>query len=332
MGDREKKWKSRSRSEGQIVKRIIVIGLAAAALVAVGIVAAEEMEGLSVKKPYDQSEKKGHGGGGAPTIVYHNGAVMTVKTAVNVYIIYYGDYTANPADTKAPDIIDTFFTDLRTSPASFYPVNDTYYDLSGAKIVSPFNFSPVQGMVYNDSPPSQGTHISSKNMPAIIQHAINTPGGLPSDANGVYFILSAPSVSVSGFCGSFCAYHTSSSTIVSGTPIRYAVVPDPGNQCGGCDGNVAVYGQNATPRGDQGADEMTDSIIHELSETVTDPEGTGWFTSSGAENGDLCNYNYGTPAYTSPINGANANVVMNGNYYLIQKIWSNATTPQKCAP
>jgi hypothetical protein len=332
MGNREQKRRFRSRSEGQIVKRIIVIGLAAAALVAVGIVAAESMEGLSVKKPYDKAEDKGRGGGGAPTIVYHDGAVMT-GDPVNVYVIYYGDYNANPADTGAQSIIDTFFTDLSASGhdyTSYYTVNDTYYDSTNTKIASTFNFSPVKGMVYIDSPPSQGTHISSKNMPAIIQHAISAPGGLPAKENGVYFILSAPSVSVSGFCRSFCAYHTSSSTIVSGMHIRYAVVPDPGNQCGGCDGNVAVYGQNVTPNLDQGADEMTDSIMHELSETVTDPEGTGWFTSSGAENGDLCNYNYGTPAYTS--NGASANVLMNGRYYLIQKIWTNATNPQKCAP
>jgi len=109
------------------------------------------------------------------------------------------------------------------------------------------------------------------------------------------------------------------------------VVPDPGNKCGGCDGNIALYGQNVTPNSDQGADEMTDSIMHELSETVTDPDGAGWFTSSGAENGDLCNYTYGTPLSTGPGNGASANVVMNGHYYLIQKIWTNVA-PQKCAP
>ena len=307
------------------MKPIIVIGLAAAVLTAVGIVAAESMEGVLVKKPYDKAENKGHGGGGgAPTIVYHQGTVMT-GDPVNVYVIYYGD-----VPPRSQTILNTFFTDLRTSPASYYPVNDTYYDLSGAKIASTFNFSPVQGMVFVDNPPSQGTRISSKNMPAIIQHAINA-AGLPADENGVYFILSAPTVSVSGFCRSFCAYHTSSSTIVSGKHIRYAVVPDPGNRCGGCDGNVAVYGQSVTPNSDQGADEMTDSIIHELSETVTDPEGTGWFTSSGAENGDLCNYTYGTPLSPGPGNGASANVLMNGHYYLIQKIWTNAA-PQKCAP
>ena len=55
------------------MKLTIVIGLAVALLVAAGIVAAESVEGTIVKKPYDKAEKKGHGGGGGtPTIVYHN--------------------------------------------------------------------------------------------------------------------------------------------------------------------------------------------------------------------------------------------------------------------
>lgn len=186
-------------------------------------------------------------------------------------------------------------------------------------------------MIFNDNPPSQGTHIGSKDISKIIQHAISAPGGLPADQDGVYFVITSPSVSVAGFCSSYCAYHTNSNAIVSGKNIRFAVVPDPGNQCGGCDGNVAVYHESVTPNKDPGADEMTDSIMHELSETVTDPQGNAWFTSNGEENGDLCNYTYGTPLSPGPQNGATANVNMNGHFYLIQKIWTNVT-PQHCAP
>ncbi len=186
-------------------------------------------------------------------------------------------------------------------------------------------------MVYIDNPPSQGSRIGSSAIPKIVQNAINASGGLPADQNGVYFVLTAPDVKVSGFCKSYCAYHTSSTAIVAGKNIRFALVPDPGNTCGGCDGNIAVYGQTVTPNGDQGADEMTDSIMHELSETVTDPQLTAWFTAGGEENGDLCNYTYGTPLTPGPSNGATANVLMNGHYYLIQKIWTNVS-PQRCVP
>jgi hypothetical protein len=305
------------------MKRTIAIAVATAATILVGILAADSFEGVQIKPPYDK-EKSGKRGGGSTTITYHNGPVLN-SGPVNVYVIYYGDV---PVGTQ--NIINTFFTDLNLTKGSFYAVNNTYYDSTGTTISPMLNFSPLGGSVYLDSAESQGSHLGSKNMPAIVQHAI-TVGGLPAVENAVYFVISGPSVAVSGFCRSFCAYHTSSSAIVSGKKIRFAVVPDPGNQCGGCDGNVAVYGQNVTPNGDPGADEMTDSIIHELSEAVTDPDISAWYTSGGAENGDLCNYTYGPTQFGAP-NGATANFVgKSGNYYLIQQIWTNVS-PQGCAP
>lgn len=303
------------------MSRILII---TAIFIASTTLAAENPEAASVKKPYDQSAKATRGGS-TPNIVYRGGTVMT-GGPVNVYVIYYGDVPLG-----SQNIINTFFTDLRTASNSFFLVNDTYYDSTAAKVNPTFDFAPVTGMVYIDNPPSLGTRIGSSSIPKIIQNAIEAPKGLPVDENGVYFVLTAPSVSVSGFCKSYCAYHTSSTAIVGGKTIKFALVPDPGNQCGGCDGNVAVYGQNVTPNGDPGADEMTDSIIHELSETVTDPLGTGWLTSNGEENGDLCNFTYGTPLKNGPRNGAVANVNMNGNFYLIQQIWTNVA-PQHCAP
>ncbi len=284
---------------------------------------AQNPEPAAIKKPYDQSKR--HTKTSTPTILYRGGSVMT-GAPVNIYLIYYGDVPLG-----SQNILNTFFTDLRTAPNSFYQINDTYYDSTNAKVNATLDFAPVTGMVYIDNPPSQGTHIGSRDIPKIVRNAIQAPNGLPADENGVYFVLTAPTVAAAGFCKSYCAYHTSSSAIVNGKTIKFALVPDPGNDCGVCDGNVAIYGQNVTPNGDPGADEMTDSIIHELSETVTDPLGTGWLTSNGEENGDLCNFTYGTPLKNGPSNGATANVNMNGHFYLIQQIWTNIT-PQHCAP
>ena len=248
------------------------------------------------------------------------------RVPVNVYVIYYGDVPQG-----SQNIINTFLSSLKDAPNSFFRVNDTYYDSTNATVTPTFDFAPVTGMVYIDNPPSLGTHVTSQDIPKIVSNAIQAPNGLPADENGVYFVLTAPTVAAAGFCKSYCAYHTSSTAIVSGKTIKFALVPDPGNNCGGCDGNVAVYGQKVTPNDDPGAYEMTDSIIHELSETVTDPLGTGWLTSNGAENGDLCNYTYGTPLKNGPGNGATANVALNGTFYLIQQIWTNVA-PQHCAP
>jgi hypothetical protein len=298
------------------------ITLPATLLLAAAVLPAQSPEAAAVKKPYDQSTHKNKGG--TPSIVYRGGAVMT-GAPVNVYLIYYGDVPLG-----SQNILNTFFTDLNGAPNSFFRVNDSYYDSANKFVNKTFDFAPVTGKVYIDNPPSLGTQIGAKDIPKIVRHAIEAQNGLPADEDGVYFVLTAPTVSAAGFCKSYCAYHTSSTAIVSGKNIKFALVPDPGNDCGGCDGNVAVYGQNVTPNGDPGADEMTDSIIHELSETVTDPLGTGWLTKAGEENGDLCNYTYGAALKNGPSNGATANVEMNGHFYLIQEIWTNVS-PQHCA-
>ncbi|HSR07521.1 MAG TPA: hypothetical protein VLM42_10245 [Bryobacteraceae bacterium] len=300
----------------------VVIGGLAAVTITLGLLSAESLQGIIPKKPFDQEKLTGGAKTRSNLITYHGGTVMT-GAPVNVYVIYYG----NTFLSSTPTILNTFFADLSTSPQ--FGVNSTYFDASNATIAPSFHFSPKvynassvpDGSLYLDSNYSQGTHIGSKDVPNIIQHAIQV-NGLPADQDGVYFVLTAPDVAVSGFCTSFCAYHTTSTSIVAGLHIRYALVPDPAQRCTGCDGNFAVFGQTTTPNGDQGADEMTDSIIHELSETVTDPDLKAWYTSSGAENGDLCNYNYGPgPYFTS--NGASANVELNKHYYLIQEIWGN---------
>ena len=77
-----------------------------------------------------------------------------------------------------------------------------------------------------------------------------------------------------------------------------------------------------------GADEMVDSIMHELSETVSDPDLNAWYTSNGSENGDLCDYNYGTWAsLPEASNGAKYNATWGGHHWLIQLIWKNTATP-----
>ena len=66
---------------------------------------------------------------------------------------------------------------------------------------------------------------------------------------------------------------------------------------------------------------MINVISHELTETLTDPDtGNGWFrTDLAHEDGDLCNFNFGT-TFTAP-NGSQANLTLNGRNYLTQQIY-----------
>jgi hypothetical protein len=301
------------------MKMKVFLASAILILAAMGVLVAQEDSGHPVlKKPFGQPYDKGSSNSTTPTILYHGGQVLGTNGA-NIYALYYGNF---PSTTTA--IVNRFFSSLGSTPE--YNVNTTYYqNLNGVQsnIVNALTLTAV----YNDTSYFLGTNIGNNGPVNILQNAF-AKNQLPVDPGGIYFVMTSPDVKVPGFCTSFCAYHTASTAIVSGVSIRYAFVPDPGSslsgKCGPCDGNFAVYGETATPNGDAGADEMTDSIMHELSETVTDPDLKSWHTQNGAENGDLCNFNYGA-TYLVPAVGSNTPVHANfsvGKYnYLIQTIW-----------
>ena len=278
---------------------------------------AQEDSGHPVgKKPYDKSTSAST----APTILYHGGQVLGTNGA-KIYAIYYGNF---PSTTT--DIVNNLFSSLGGSGQ--YNVNTTYYQVQNGVQSNIVNALTLNG-VYIDANYPLGSNFGNNGPVNILQYFFANKH-LPVDSGAVYFVMTSPDVKVPGVCTSYCAYHNTSTAIVSGVPIRYAFVPDPGSslggKCGLCDGNFAVWGETATPNGDVGADEMTDSIMHELSETVTDPDIKSWYTQNGAENGDLCNYNYGSTFPVSyKMNGitytVHANAKLGGRYYLIQTIW-----------
>jgi hypothetical protein len=299
----------------------------AAATVVVAFSSDETFQGISVKAPFDASL---HGKGSRTAgnqIIYHGGPVMH---PVSVYYIYYG-----AVSTTVQTIMNDFLIDLNVEPP--YGVNETYYDKapqpSPGPVLSGYTFTLPNGSstgvwdnsVFRDNY-SQGTQLGTSSVQRIVAHAL--AAGVP-DPNGVYVVITSPDVTISGFCKSFCAYHNTSSTIASGYQIRYALVPDPTQKCSGCNGGIAIYQDTATPNGDMGADTMTDDLMHELSETVTDPDINAWYTKGGAEVGDLCNYVYaGSGATVSEYVEKNGNTYHynfsnNGRRYLIQLIWKN---------
>lgn len=310
---------------------ILLVAFAAAAGLAFAI-ASNEFGDLPVKQPYSAAT---HGKGSKPSstqILYHGGPVMNISNSV--YAIYYGTQFAA---TTQP-IINDFLYGLNNSPE--YGVNTTYNAGGTTPAIPPgYSFKPPSspsanphGSVYWDNY-SEGAQLGNSSVPKIVANAINN--GLRYDASGVYLVITSPDVKIAGFCNSFCAYHTASDITVSTASngrvhVRYALIPDPTQRCSACNGSIAVYGDSITPNGDLGADTMTDDIMHELSETVTDPDISAWYTQTGAEVGDLCNYTYGT--VKTGVSGGqtyhyNAYLpTIGGGYrpYLIQQIWKNA--------
>ncbi len=240
-------------------------------------------------------------------ILYHGGPVML--GTINVYVVYYGSF----AGTEATSIIDNFLENLGGSGA--FNVNTTYYNGQVQHISGSLSYSPSTNS-YADAY-SQGKKLSNSFPTTELESVI--PGHLPTDPNGTYVLVISPDVSVpSGF---YCGYHAHFN--VSGTDIKYAVIPEPSAPTyQRCSGNVETFGDTNSPNDDIGADSVTDTAMHEISESATDPDLNAWFTKSGLEVGDLCNFVYGQTFIAK--NGSHYNQVFGSKDYLVQTIRENS--------
>jgi hypothetical protein len=153
-----------------------------------------------------------------------------------------------------------------------------------------------------------------------------TQDHLPTTGRDIYFLLlpdgfgscieSGPGDCALGgaAAGSFCGYHSSTSTVL------YAVIPY---------NAVPPHCQSDNPRPNRSAADPTlSTLAHELAETITDPFGNAWFDPSGEEIADLCLAAYG-PNLGGAGNGVWDEVIDRGHYYL-QELWSNADST--CEP
>jgi hypothetical protein len=142
----------------------------------------------------------------------------------------------------------------------------------------------------------------------------------PTQENGIYvFVTSQDAVDDSGFCQTFCAYHSGFYISSMLKTVNFIYVPNTANCMGGC---AALA--SGTANGNPAVDAMVNVMSHELVETSTDPlvynagfKWAGWYEdATGNEAGDLCAWNFG------PFNG-NSNVQLGSYQFLLQNIWVN---------
>jgi len=253
-----------------------------------------------------QMPERGNSGTGAVVtgngINYNGGPVM--HGAVNVYFIWYGNWAQDPG---ANAILTDWARSIGGSP--YMGVNTTYGDPTG-------NVSGLVNYVTSTADTgSLGTSLSDSSIATLVSNALST-GALPVDANGVYFVLTAPGVKeTSGFLSQYCGWHTYGN--FSGSNIKYAFV---GDAAGPSFGSCAV--QSTSPNGDAAADAMVSVMSHELEEAISDPNLNAWYDSQGYENADKCAWTFGT---TYPAaNGSLANMKLGTRDFLIQRNWLNA--------
>lgn len=240
---------------------------------------------------------------------YHGGPVMLGTT--NVYLIWYGTWP-NPAQK-------VILTDLVSNlgGSAYFGVNATYTDGTGNAVSNAVQYA---GSI-DDATYSQGFTLSDMAINAVVTSAI-AGAQLPSDPNGVYFVLASSDVNAtSGLCTSYCGMHQVTS--LDAVTIKYAFIGDP-SRC-----PAACQPQATGPNGDAAMDAMASLVAAELSNTVTDPQLSSWYDRRGFEPADKCAWTYGQ-TYTTG-NGAVANVHLGARDYLLQQLWRRTATGEYCS-
>ncbi len=184
---------------------------------------------------------------------------------------------------------------------------------------------------------SSGNRVSFASGPtsSIIEHAILASDAFgvrlpPLDPAAIYVLFYDQHVTVTGFqdtggacvTQAICAEHSSFLTSLENgktASIKYASIPY--TMSCPCCVPPPIRG-TAGPSGWPGADAMVTHLAHELTETITDPEGNapGGLAWAGAgneaENADQC---YGQFGSTYQVNGSRANQHIGGRDYLVQQ-------------
>jgi len=249
----------------------------------------------------------------SPRIQFHGGPVMFQPTP---YLIWYGNWNqSNGSDTASgQQIVRDFIYGL--SGSNYYKTNASYSGVSGLlNAVGLGNGSQEKNDAY-----SQGTNIGDAQVAAIVANAIASGlGPAGGDPNAIYFVLTSSDVNeTSGFCTSYCGWHTYSTTIAGSTNIKYSFVGN-ANRC-----LNACAAQTNGPNGNAGVDGMVSVIAHEMEEANTDPNLNAWFDPRGYEDADKCAWTFGSNQIRLP-SGAYYNMTLpaippnSSRNYLIQR-------------
>lgn len=230
-----------------------------------------------------KGEARPGGGGSSPLMTNHGG---TVITSVKTEAIFWGNWS-NPGDKITG--LDSLFAGW--SGSSIAKAN-TEYAGSNGQVTSSASYL---GHVFDtSSPPNKALSTNSA-----VAEACKVVNNNPDPA-AVYFIYT----STGAGHVSYCAWH-SWGNCSNGAPIQVAYMPN-------LDGIAGCDPGDTSGLHSQGLAALANVTSHELSEAITDPRGTTWYDSSGAENGDKCAWAF------------NGLVTVGSSKWLLQGEWSNA--------
>ena len=294
------------------------------------------------------------GANGTPPLLFHGGPVMMTPSSSPLVItpIFWGP-TGHTIPSAYKSLIVTYLNDVAAASGQNTNVYSTLNEYSGTN--GQINYHVSVGATVNDTNalPRSGCTVARNDRSGIyadgtgynaclddaqLQSQINSVTaslGLPHNLSHIYVLFLAKAVESCFNAGSttgssnqctinhqpsatYCAYHSEDSASAI-----YANMPFPVYESGTgftC-GSDATLGTVESPNGNPDADVEISPTSHETSEAITDPDTvTGWYDSSGFENGDECAYVFGATQGTA---GQLYNQVINGGHFLTQEEFSN---------
>ena len=240
------------------------------------------------------------------------------RQSINAYIIWYGNWNgtgSNTAATGAP--IEHFLSTIGGSASNWStPPTATLRERERQRAF----------WRQHDCEQLNQSELTRACRPG--HNALNS-GSLPRDSNGVYFVLSSSNINeTSGFCTQYCGWHTRAT--LGGVDIKYSFVGNVDRCPSGCE--IQTTGPNSPATGVGGIDGMANVMSHELEEAISDPDLNAWFDTSGQENADKCNFNFGATS-TCNANGlcsaagtsaSKYNQTFGSNDWMLQQNWRNS--------
>jgi hypothetical protein len=247
-------------------------------------------------------------------MLYDGGDIMTA--GVHLYYVWYGHWAADAAVPILEDL------GRAIGGTSYLDTVTSYTDHQNGTGTPVKNQVSLSGEVFLDSS-SHGTSLS-EDVPGQIVSELIASHQLPTDANAIYFVFTAPEITVENFGTMMCGFHGYIPYTDTSPTLKYAFVGN-GRGIQSC-----IYPDTYAPNGDAAGDAMATVFAHELAETMTDPDTYSngvihwaWRDATGAEVGDKCQIDKGTPYQTS--SGKFANIHLGNRDYEIQSLWLNGT-------
>jgi len=253
-----------------------------------------------------------------PPISYHGGPVLTTP---NIYLIFYGAWSAAPDNVNGGKQIAIDFVknlggsswmSIVNDPTDVLPAYTGPGGIETTNLLGPVTNADI-GWATNAGSlrPRRQTSLSMNDVYNLVQYYISTTTSKIKDPNGIYFIISSSTVTQTNggqnsMCKQYCGWHTASSGL------RFGWVGNPTACLNGC------APQSISPNGNAGVDAIVNLLAHEIIEATTDPDQNGWFDSAGYENADKCAWTFGGAQY-KVANLASANVHLGSRDYLIQR-------------